>query len=56
MNTSYKRLEKKDSDMTITPVVEVVHVPVHLAPPGSLQAKQLCHLHTQLSLGQSYHS
>ena len=51
MNTSYKRLEKKDSDMTITPVVEVVHVPVHLALPGSPQAKQLCHLHTQLSLG-----
>ena len=36
-------------------MVEAVHVPVHLAPPGSLQAKQLCHLHTQPSLGQGCH-
>ena len=49
---SYNRL-KKDSDWTITPVAEAFHVPVHLAPPGSPQAKQLCHLHAQLSLGQS---
>ena len=32
-----------------------VCVPVHLAPPGSPQSKQLCHLHAQLSLGQSCH-
>ena len=36
-------------------MVEAVRVPAHLAPPGSLQAKQLYHLHTQLSLGQSCH-
>ena len=42
---------QKDSDRAITPAVEAVHVPAHLAPPGSLQAKQLCHIHTQLSLG-----
>ena len=35
--------------------MEAVHVPVHLARPGSLQAKQLHHLHAQLSLGQSWH-
>ena len=51
---SYKRL-RKDSDRAITPVVEAVRVPAHLAPPGSLQAKQLHHLHAQLSLGQSGH-
>ena len=28
---------------------------LHTARPGSLQAKQLHHLHTQLSLGQSCH-
>ena len=48
--TSYKKLEK-DSHMAITPVAEAVCVPAHLAPPGSLQAKQLRHLHAQLSLG-----
>ena len=36
-------------------MVEAVHVPAHLAPPVSLQAKQLRHLHTQPSLGQSCH-
>ena len=36
-------------------MVEAVHVPAHLAPPASLQAKQLRHLHTQPSLGQSCH-
>ena len=36
-------------------MVEAVSVPAHLVPPGSPQAKQLCHLHTQLSLGQSCH-
>jgi len=35
--------------------VEAVRVPAHLALPGSSQAKQLSHLHTQLSLGQSCH-
>ena len=52
---SYKRLKKKDSDRATSSVVEAVHVPAHLAPPGSSQAKQLRHLHTQLSLGQSCH-
>ena len=51
---SYKRLEK-NSDRAITPGVEAVHVPEHLALPGSPQAKQLCQLHVQLSLGQSCH-
>ena len=35
--------------------METVHVPPHLAPPGSPQAKQLCHLHARPSLGQSCH-
>ena len=46
---------KIDSDRATTPAGEAVHVPAHLAPPGSLQAKQLHHLHTQLSVGQSCH-
>ena len=46
---------KKDSDRSITPVVESVCVPAHLALPGSPQAKKLCHLPVQLSLGQSCH-
>ena len=50
--TGYKRL-KKDCDRAITPAMEAVCVPAHLALPGSPQAKQLHHLHTQLSLGQS---
>jgi len=50
-----KRAQKKDSDRAITPVAEAICVPAHFAPPGSPQAKHLCHLHTQLSLGQSCH-
>ena len=46
---------KKDSDRAITPAEEAVHVPAHLVPPGSPQAKQLRHLHAQLALGQSCH-
>ena len=46
---------KKDSDRAITSAAEAVCVPAHLAPPVSLQAKQLHHLHAQLSLGQSCH-
>ena len=46
---------KKDSDGAITPAVEAVHVPAHLVLPESLQAKQLCWLYAQLSLGQSCH-
>ena len=46
---------KKDSDRAITPTAEAVHVPAHLVPPGSPQAKQLHHLHAQLSLGQICH-
>ena len=52
--SSYQSL-KKDSDRAIAPVAETVCVPAHLALPGSLQLKQLCHLHTQLSLMQSCH-
>ena len=37
------------------PVAEAVGVPAHLAPPRSLQTKQLHHLHAQPSLGQSCH-
>ena len=46
---------KKDPNRAITPAAEAVHVPAHLALPGSPQAKQLHHLHTQISLGQSCH-
>ena len=46
---------KKDTDRAITPVVEVVHVPAHLTPPGSPQPKQLYHLHIEPSLVQSCH-
>ena len=46
---------KKESRRAITPAAEAVCVPAHLVPPGSLQAKQLCHLHAQLSLGQNCH-
>ena len=45
----------KDSERAITLVVGAAHVPTCLAPPGSPQAKQLHHLHAQLSLEQSYH-
>ena len=47
---------KKDSDRAITLVVEAVCVPKRLVPTEYLQVKQLCHLHAQLSLGQSCHS
>ena len=46
---------KKDSDRAITPAMEAVCVPEHLTLPGSLQAKQLCHLHAQLLQGQQCH-
>ena len=46
---------KKNSDGAITPAVETIRVPEHLVPPGSPLAKQLCHLHVQLSLEQSCH-
>ena len=46
---------KKDSDRAIILVAETTRVPAHLASPGSLQAKQLHHLHAQLSLEQSCH-
>ena len=36
-------------------MAEAVCVPAHLALPGSLQAKQLHHLHALLELGQSFH-
>ena len=46
----------KDFDRATTPAGEAVCVPAHLAPPGSPKAKQLNHLHAQLSLEQSCHS
>ena len=46
---------QKDSNRAITPVAEADLVPAHLVLPGSPQAKKLCYLHAQLSLGQSYH-
>ena len=49
------RHSKKDSDGAITPAAEAVRVSAHVAPPGSLQAKQLCWLHIQLSMGQNCH-
>ena len=39
----------------MTPAAEAVCVPEHLVPPGTPKAKQLHHLHAQLSLGQSCH-
>ena len=47
---------REKTDRAITPATEAVCVPAHLVLPGSLQAKQLHHLHAQLSLGQSYHT
>ena len=41
--------KKKESDRAITPAAEAVRVPAHLAMPGSLQTKQLHHLHAQLT-------
>ena len=49
------RGSERDSDRTMTPMVEEVHLPAHLAPPGSPEAKQLHLLHAQPSLGQSGH-
>ena len=45
----------KDPDRAVTPAAEAVHVPAHLALPGSPQGKQLHQLHAQVSLGQSCH-
>ena len=45
----------KKTDRAIAPAAEAARVPAHLALPGSPQAKQLHHLHAQLSLGQSCH-
>ena len=44
---------KKDTDSAIIPAAEAVHSPAHLALAGSPQAKQLHHLHAQLSLGRA---
>ena len=44
---------KKDSDRSITPAMEAI--PANVAPPGSLQTKQLHHLHAQFLLGQNCH-
>ena len=52
---SRTRLKGLSSSMAITPAMETVRVPAHLAPPGSPQPQQLRHLHAQPSLGQSYH-
>ena len=45
--------EKIDRAITLT--AGAVHVPAHLVPREFPQAKLLCHLHAQPSLGQSYH-
>ena len=44
-----QKKKKKDSDVAITPVVEAVHIPAHLVPPVTLQAKQLYHIYTTLT-------
>ena len=46
---------RKDSDSTVTPVAEAIHVLADLASPRSPETKQLYHFHAQLSLGQSCH-
>ena len=43
----------KGSDRAITPSAEAAHVPAHLAPPGSQQAKKLHDLPTQLPWGRA---
>ena len=45
--------QTKNSDRAITPAAEAVRVPAYLMSQGSPQAKQLHHLHTQPSMGQS---
>ena len=45
----------KKTDRAITPGAEAVRVLAHLVLPGRPQAKQLCQLHVQPSLGQSCH-
>ena len=42
----------REDDRAINSAAEGVCVPAHLAPPGSPQAKLLCHLHAQLSWGR----
>ena len=49
------QLQEAPKNSLITPVMEAVPAPAHLALPGSLKAKQVCHLYAQLSLGQSCH-
>ena len=49
------RVLKKDSDRAITGTEELCPCPAHFVQPGSPQAKQFHHFHTQLSLGQSCH-
>ena len=46
---------QKKTDRAITLVTEAVRVSAHLESPGSPHDKQLCHLHTHLSLGQRCH-
>ena len=54
--TDRQLLEARNKTVrAMTPMVEAVHVPTHLVLPGSPQAKQLHHLYSQLSLGQSCH-
>ena len=44
---------RKKTVIESTTAAEAVRVPAYLAPPRSVQAKQLHHLHASLSLGQS---
>ena len=47
------RVSENDSDRAITPAAEAVHVPAHLAPLGSLQAKQQHYLHVNSHWGRA---
>ena len=46
---------RKKTVIESTTAAEAVRVPAYLAPPRSVQAKQLHHLHASLSLGQNCH-
>ena len=46
---------QEKTDRAIPLAAEAVCVPAHLALPGSPQAKQPCHIHTQFSRGQRCH-
>ena len=51
VTTSWAQLSDWTAMRAVTPGAEAVHVPVHFVLPGSPQAKHLCPLHAQISLG-----